>query len=93
MSGNTNHAICTAQLIDTEKYLESRIELEERQQQEGKPNLLAHFVTIYLNEPLKHVYHYEEKKNLLEWDSLQEQLERTENYIINPEDRKLSDLP
>ncbi|MDD3616131.1 MAG: ATP-binding protein [Lachnospiraceae bacterium] len=89
MSGNTNHAICTAQLIDTEKYLESRIELEERQQQEGKPNLLAHFVTnLSKNEPLKHVYHYEERKNLLEWNSLQEQLERTEKYIINPEDRE-----
>lgn len=85
LSENSNLAVGTAQLIDNEKYLEARIELEEKQQAEGGSGLLAHFITnLTRNQPVEHVYHFDEPENRRCWNTLEEQLTQTLSCVVSP---------
>lgn len=86
---NDSLVICTSRIVDNEKFLEARIEVEQKQQSEGGANLLAHFVTnITKNMLVDYTYRFQETPELLKWDSLDAQLELTKKYIVNSQKRK-----
>ena len=89
LSNNRDMVIVTSQLIDSEKYLEARIELEEKHQAEDNTNLMAHFIiNLSREEAINHTYRKGERREVLEWNSLEQQLERTTKYIVNPQKRE-----
>ncbi len=76
LSNNRDMVIVTSQLIDSEKYLEARIELEEKHQAEDNTNLMAHFIiNLSREEAINHTYRKGERREVLEWNSLELQLE------------------
>ena len=76
LSNNRDMVIVTSQLIDSEKYLEARIELEEKHQAEDNTNLMAHFIiNLSREEAINHTYRKGEIREVLEWNSLEQQLE------------------
>lgn len=72
--------------VYTERYLEARIAVEEKHQLEGGANLLAHFVTnLSKGTVVEHTYQFDERADLLEWSSIEEQKRRTLAYIVKPD--------
>ncbi|NCC43387.1 MAG: PAS domain-containing hybrid sensor histidine kinase/response regulator [Clostridia bacterium] len=88
LSGKDNMAVCSAQIIDTEKAMESRIILEREKLASGGNYLLGYAITnINKNEITE--YHLAEDYFQLDEKILDREEKHIENFFLYPTDKKL----
>ena len=88
LTNDPDVAICTSQLIDNEKHMAARIELEEKQQASGGSNLRAHFIiNATQGKLLERSFHTATYPELERLSTLEEQTAHTLPYIITEQKR------